>query len=248
MSKRKRATSADPQPAPPEVQQAHSDRRDCCPLVGTRGVATPNNAAGEARPAPRKKRERRLLDEAAKARKLALQREVGRSEELADEGRTPAELGLPPDYWLPYELAAQWRSTEYPTEPTRESVAQWEALLRATAAAARRQFRGTAWETSPGGTERHVLEGLLHDKELLRQHDPALVRPPAPNRTSGATAAAGGGASTADGGKRRKGTVNQRMLEHLQATPSALAGPSANGPTTWAVLLRRLPGRPHGRT
>jgi hypothetical protein len=184
-----------------------------------------------------KERERRLLDEAAKARKLALQNKAARPDGLTDEGRTPAELGFPADCWLPYELAAQWRSSEYPTEPTRESVAQWESHLRAAAAAARRLFRGTAGETSPGETERCILEGLLHDKELLRQHDPALVRPPAANRTSGSTTAAGGGASTAGGGKRRKGTVSQGMLEHFHANPDSVNWSQRE----WAKYLRCSP-------
>jgi hypothetical protein len=138
------------------------------------------------------------------ARKRALQSREALWRELPFQQRLLAQIGFPPDYWLPFELAREWRSNVYPTDCSRESVAQWRECLREAAAVAlcssREDLadypRGNDGVAPPGesgrpqtqeywldrrdwweGSGDRALGDLAHDEELLRRHDARLVAP-----------------------------------------------------------------------
>lgn len=84
------------------------------------------------------------------------------------------ELGFPCDYWLTIELARQWRSPVFPKVASREAVQQWQLYLRECLGMATVAQSGRA-DSSWHATAEALSEGMAHDLQLLRQHDPQLV-------------------------------------------------------------------------
>jgi hypothetical protein len=79
-----------------------------------------------------------------------------------------AKHGLPPDFWLPFELAIKWRTNDYPAYPTRESYQHWDELQKEVLG-----FQFLAEDF------RHMAEETLadweHDRELIAKYAPTLA-------------------------------------------------------------------------
>jgi hypothetical protein len=91
--------------------------------------------------------------------------------DTADQ-RLIRSLGFHPSFWLPWELAKEWKTTIYPKEPSAESVAAWAALWAAT------MKLSAPWGTRSMVEEKELHDGrpmLDNDLDLIRRYDPALV-------------------------------------------------------------------------
>jgi hypothetical protein len=77
------------------------------------------------------------------------------------------KAGFPAKYWLPWQLAVKWKTSNYPMEPSREAVAQWKKLTESAAAG--------MFSIGKKVTSRRILKELAHDLDLLRQYDAELA-------------------------------------------------------------------------
>jgi hypothetical protein len=114
-----------------------------------------------------------------KTRDRIKERNAAAGRELDFQQGALVERGFAWDWWLPLELARRWKSSEYPTKRTTESVSQWLRLLResvgmAQQAAARSTEleRRRRQERTAGGIARR----MEHDVALLRRFDATLVQ------------------------------------------------------------------------
>lgn len=93
-----------------------------------------------------------------------------------DVGRRPLDfqqtemvsLGFAWNWWLPLDLARQWRSDTYPATHSREAVNQWRTYMQECVSFAN---VGQAMRAASG----NLQESLANDLNLLRRFDPTLV-------------------------------------------------------------------------
>jgi hypothetical protein len=135
-------------------------------------------------------------------------REDARREALDFQQAGLVALGFPWDYWLPIELARNWRSSVFPNVASREAVKQWQSYLRECVGLATATPRESPCN-SHRANARSMSKNMAYDLELLRQYNPQLVVGSAPPSMSEQPAVA--------------------VPTTSQSTPQASAGAPAEG-------------------
>jgi hypothetical protein len=104
---------------------------------------------------------------------------VGDTPMGATFGRPGLFLCLPPNWWLPPELSAKWKSLLYPLECSKESILQWRVALREIILYYRKHGLRDQEKEASAGLENDLCLICQYDQELMPR---ARWRPRSKNR------------------------------------------------------------------
>lgn len=93
-------------------------------------------------------------------------RDVALGKQATSEARALAAYGFPPDFWLPFEIVARWKSDSFPLTGTPESIRAWYEEVTHGAAVYVAHFSHLPSATAIPG-EQAMLANLDHDLQLL---------------------------------------------------------------------------------